>query len=147
MKTIERKREQTYFTYMAVDGTEFMNQAECEVYEQSAKCAVRARLSDMCLNKGYADSLLMECCSEASTMVLRLRDEADLAVLRQYVALIDGPNNVEHRMPKEMVGKVLVVNTSCDDDWTSVYDLDEYIKVLTNGAYTIAEAPKSEESK
>jgi len=62
MKKEEKKvvRESYVTTFVAIDGTEFNSQQDCEKYEKSVECSISVRLNDITVNRMNQESVFLQ---------------------------------------------------------------------------------------
>jgi len=135
MKKIEEKMtiEQTNVWYEAADGTRFYEKDECETYEKSAKCAIRAAVCDIATldTDGYT---LCGCGSEDQQVyVVTPETDDDLKALRTYEAMIRQKyeDTFSTRILPEHKGQALLIVVGYDEDWIDVRKVDDIVKMLT----------------
>lgn len=96
MKTETRTREEYYNVYVANDGTEFSDKAECEKYEQSAKAVVNNNYLRLVVGTNTEEAFFgMGCCDNRVEFV-KVASKEDADVVMQMNFLIN-PHMGQHR--------------------------------------------------
>lgn len=118
--------------YVAVDGTEFDVQSECEAYEKSAVGVLKGRLAKIALvQKSECELFYGSGCDDNTSYVVIPKNEEEVGVIQQIVYL--NACNKEVQAEKVAVGKVLIVNFSYDDEFVWVTDLGKLVSDATDG--------------
>lgn len=87
MKTIKKERVSYYELYVANDGTEFNDKAECEAYDKTAKCAIFSAYNALVVKKTLEEDLFTSC-GENRVEIVRINSEEDaLAVLKAFFSV------------------------------------------------------------
>ena len=141
MKKIERKvaNEHIYVDYEATDGTVFTGdnaQRECELYEKTFQCAIKARLKQIAIIVQTEDALLDGSC-ETTMYVVQPKTDADIFVIQQALS-INSSNNAS-RVSNDDIGRVLLVGFTYDDDYVFVMKLDQIVENITDGKWEVVE--------
>ncbi len=119
--------ENLLFTkYVAVDGTEFEDAAECKAYEKSALCAVKSRISDKLIRlddktlyHNGLDELIDEGRSESEYYAFKAETEEDLKNFVQFLKL-ENLNESDTYLCGENVGNL---------DYVRSYEILSELKV------------------
>ena len=132
MKEIIVEVKQTNIRYEAVDGKVFNDKSQCEEYEKSAKCAIRAALKDITIVRTDGD-VFPGACSDQSVYVVKPETDDDIMVARQFEALIGlkWDPNYDCRIGKQHKGKLVIITVGYEEDWIDVRTLDGIISDLT----------------
>ena len=140
MKKIERKvqDERVVVEYEANDGTVFYNSVECENYEKTYVCAIKARLKQIALKVGTEEEIMGGAGScETTVYVVQPKSDADIFVIQQALS-INNSNNAE-RVDDNDIGHVLLVGFTYGDDYAFLVNLDALITCMTNGKWSVVE--------
>ena len=137
MKKVEKtiERTDTIVEWVAADGTVFTAEAECEKYERSARCAIRAGLHDIAGNETTGDVFPTSSCDDVVYYVVP-KDAADIEAIRKYMAFLEYNNF--RGISKDDIGQPLYVVGGYGDEWGCIGRLSDLVANLTNGEYTIA---------
>lgn len=95
MKTETRTREQYYDVYIAMDGTEFNDKAECEKYEQSAKAVVNANYKRLIVGTNTEEAFFGFGCCDNGVEFVKVTSKEDADVVMQMNFIIN-PHMAEH---------------------------------------------------
>lgn len=138
MKKIERKiqDERVVVEYEANDGTVFHDASECDKYEKTCICAIKARLKQISIKAESEDCLLDGSC-DTMMYVVQPKSDADIFVIQQALSY-HCSNNAE-RVSGDDIGRVLLVGFTYDDDYVFVMKLDAIVKNITDGKWSVVE--------
>jgi len=138
MKKIERKiqNESVVVEYEANDGTVFYEAGECENYEKTCICAIKARLKQIAI-KMDTECDLLDGSDETMMYVVQPKSDADLFVIQQALSY-HSSNNAE-RVSGDDIGRVLLVGFTYNDDYVFVMKLDDIVKNITDGKWSVVE--------
>ena len=123
MKRTEKEETKKVFTtvYVAIDGTEFRNQNDCEKYETSLECVLTARLNDITIRNTNLCTAFLEGSDDCDAKIVRPRNSEDINAINQLICLIRGtsPDNIdEHYVVKDAsIGECIVLCYSCVHDY------------------------------
>lgn len=146
METKQRERTVTLndTIYVAYDGREFTCKASCEVYEKSAKCAVRAQLKNITIKAAPADELYcVGGCGMDDILVVAPKTEDDIMRINQYVMLAN--HDESPKVSNDDIGDVLLLDHYYEDGGVTVLKLSVMVHEITDGAYAIAPSEKKAE--
>lgn len=126
MKTIQREKTivNTYDVYVANDGTEFNDKAECEKYEKSAIGVVNARYKALVVDTHSEYSAFQIGCDDNLVQIVKVRSEKDIDTVVQMFMLIERCDIKSDRVgeAEKIVRRafeendILFVNRGYDDD-------------------------------
>lgn len=138
MKKIERKiqDEKVVVEYEANDGTVFYDASECDRYEKTCICAIRARLKQIAIKVDAEDSLLDGSC-ETMMYVVQPKSDTDIFVIQKALSYRQS-NNAE-RVSGDDIGRVLLVGFTYEDEYVFVMKLDEIVSNITDGKWSVVE--------
>ena len=138
MKKIERKiqNESVVIEYEANDGTVFHDASECDKYEKTCICAIRARLKQIAIKVDTEDGLLDGSC-ETMMYVVQPKSDADIFVIQQALSYNNSGN--AERVSGDDIGRVLLVGFTYDDEYVFVMKLDAIVSNVTAGKWSVVE--------
>lgn len=127
MKTIQKEKVQKYDVYVANDGTEFADAAECKKYEESARGVLSVKIKEIVVKDAFENNIVSMGCEDCHIKVLKPRNEGDADAIMQMFLLVnswatrDGHEDcVKHirSIIKKAVDEkdYLIVRCGCDDD-------------------------------
>lgn len=126
MKTIQREKTivNTYDVYVANDGTEFNDKAECEKYEKSAIGVLNVRYKALIVKTCSEYSAFNIGCDDNNVEFVRIRTEKDIDTVLQMLMLIEccDKNSVRVEAAEKMARRafeendILFINRSYDDE-------------------------------
>ena len=89
--------------YVAEDGTVFYNKTECEKYEESALCIVKAKLKK--INKKWLsqDDVFNDSYYDCEVEFFNVQTERDLDNLKQYIILVLKKNECYDKLFEEAI--------------------------------------------
>ena len=142
MKKIEKKRIEFDYTYRAVDGTEFSNEAECLAYEASAFGVLRGRLAKIALRQDSEYEIFTTGNEDNTAFVVAPKDEAEVQVVQQLLYMRHCGNDESKAMAADavQVGKPIAVLFDYDNDYCWIEDLAELISNATAGKFKVVAA-------
>lgn len=139
MKIKEIEKTYKEKVYVAVDGKEFKNEADCKEWENSYKCTIKQSFDK--LPKLQVDSISVAfpyAGSDDYVVVVEPSSLDDITVINAYAkALID---DFAVCMDTTCIGKKVVLNFGCCDDYFSFALLDDLIKDFNNNIKRINNA-------
>lgn len=109
-----KKIEQHYQVFVAYDGTEFTDMDECEVYEESAVCALHARIKDMGILRTEGGNVLPHSTEEVVEIVVP-KSEDDIQTINHYIKAKRGA--LGNPLTKAAIGKHIAL-------WSNIYDTE-----------------------
>lgn len=127
MKKEEKKvvRESYVTTFVAIDGTEFNSQQDCEKYEKSVECSISVRLNDITISRQNQETVFLQGNEDCDCQIVRPRNAADIDSINQLVCLIrnQDPNSITDKnlAHDENIGECVVICYSYDHDWVWLY--------------------------
>lgn len=125
--------------YVTVDGTEFDNQEQAELYESSAFGVLKGRLVKMALATGDENEITGAGCEDNTSYVVAPKTEDEVATIQQLCYMKGYGDWKKIQADKAEVGKVLIVTLGFDDDGIWLTDLAEMVSKATAGKYEIVE--------
>lgn len=139
MKIKEIEKTYKAKVYVAVDGKEFRNEADCKEWENSYKCTIKQSFDKLPKKEIDGSSVAFPCaCSDDYTVVVEPSSLDDITVINAYVkTLID---DFAVCMDTTCIGKKVVLNFGCCDDYFSFALLDDLIKDFNNNIKRINNA-------
>lgn len=96
MKVVTEQQEVT--VYEAVDGIRFELQESCKEYEKTLRCALNAQYRDMIIAKTTEHDLLGFGNDDIRIEFVQLRDNDDITLILQLVALNPGIHKIEDKI-------------------------------------------------
>ena len=89
MKIVKEEKKYTVEVYEAIDGTIFPEQAECEIYERSAKCLLLSKYNKLVIKKDVEYNIF-GCGSEDGYVdIVKLHSKKDIDVIMQTLGVIN----------------------------------------------------------
>ena len=89
MKIVKEEKKYTVEVYEAIDGTIFPDQAECEIYERSAKCLLLSKYNKLVIKKDVEYNIF-GCGSEDGYVdIVKLHGKKDIDVIMQTLGVIN----------------------------------------------------------
>ena len=86
-KEIKKEITDIEVKYIAVDGTEFTSQAECEEYEKIAKCALLVRYNALKVRETTEYDLFHAGSEDSAVDIVQLKEEKDKDTIIQLLCL------------------------------------------------------------
>ena len=86
-KEIKREITDIEIKYVAVDGTEFISQAECEKYEKTAECALLVRYNALKVRETTEYDLFHAGTDDSPVDIVQLKEEKDKDTIIQLLCL------------------------------------------------------------
>jgi len=125
--------------YVAVDGTEFEEQEECQKYEKSAEGVLLGRLAKMAITKQSECDLFNGAgCDDNTSYVIIPKSEDEVATIQQAIHL-KSYGDKKKLCERVDVGKVVIVTIGYDNDGLWVSDLGEIVSKATDGKVELIE--------
>ena len=139
MKIKEIEKTYKEKVYVAVDGNEFKNEADCKEWENSYKCTIKQSFDK--LPKKEIDGISVAfpyASSDDHVVVVEPSSLDDITVINAYVhSCVDSSATV---MDTTYIGKKVVLNFGCGYDYFSFALLDDLIKDFNNNIECINNA-------
>ena len=89
MKQVSVKEEISVTYWEAIDGTRFKDQAECEIYERSAKCLLLSKYNRLVIKKTFEFNIF-GCGSEDGYVdIVKLHSKKDIEIIMQTLGVIN----------------------------------------------------------
>lgn len=116
---IETKEVKTYKTfYIAGDGTQFSDRAECEKYEKTASCAIESAFiqtfkTDDPNHRMLQENVPLAECSENTLVAVRVKNEEQLQVFNRW--LLDR-QMLSTALGADAIGKTHIIEEPCYDN-------------------------------
>lgn len=145
MKIKEIEKTYKEKVYVAVDGKEFKNEADCKEWENSYKCTIKQSFDK--LPKLQVDGISIAfpyACSDENVFVVEPHSLNDITVINAYVkSLID---DFSVCLDTTCIGKKVVLNFGYSYDYFAFALLDDLIKDFNNNIECINNAFAKSES-
>ena len=145
MKIKEIEKTYKEKVYVAVDGKEFKNEADCKEWENSYKCTIKQSFDK--LPKKEIDGTIVAfpyACSDDYVVVVEPSSLDDITVINAYVhSCVDSSATV---MDTTYIGKKVVLNFGYCNDYFSFALLDDLIKDFNSNIESINNAFAKSES-
>ena len=147
----KEQREKVFYTtvYVACDGTEFTNEAECQTYEKSAKGVIFGRMRNCVINEGTEDSIFNAGSDDNHAYVLLPKSKEDVEAINMVCSWVDSHNYKESEegapFTNSIIGSVIILQIGYDYKWWSSRSLESLVKGITKGKYAVVENPEVEE--
>ena len=139
MKIKEIEKTYKEKVYVAVDGKEFKNEADCKEWENSYKCTIKQSFDK--LPKAKVDGISVAfpyACSDDEVYVVEPHSLNDITVINAYVkSFVD---DLCTPMDATCIGKKVVLNFGFSNDYFSFALLDDLIKDFNNNIESINNA-------
>lgn len=139
MKIKEIEKTYKEKVYVAVDGKEFKNEADCKEWENSYKCTIKQSFDK--LPKLQVDGISVAfpyACSDENVFVVEPHSLNDITVINAYVhSCVDSSATV---MDTTYIGKKVVLNFGYSYDYFAFVLLDYLIKDFNNNIERINNA-------
>ena len=144
MKIKEIEKTYKEKVYVAVDGKEFKNEADCKEWENSYKCTIKQSFDK--LPKKEIDGISVAfpyAYSDDHVVVVEPSSLDDITVINAYVhSCVDSSATV---MDATYIGKKVVLNFGYGYDYFSFALLDDLIKDFNNNIESINNALEKSE--
>ena len=131
MKIKEIKKTYREKVYVAVDGKEFKNEADCKEWENSYKCTIKQSFDKLPKLQVNASSVgYPEAFSDDKVFVVEPKSLEDITLINAYAkAFLD---DFAVSMDTTCIGKKVVLNFGYSNDYFSFALLDDLIKDFNN---------------
>ena len=112
MKEIKKEKTttQTYSEYEAIDGTLFTNREDCQEYENTARCVLRARVQRLIVTKEHNAWNLLGGLDDDNVVGIKFNCDNDVKDFLQYYCL-----DHTYYMRDEHKDKLLELSNKCYD--------------------------------
>ena len=147
MKKIENKvtKEvvETTFVYQAADGTQFFDEKQCELYEQSAACVLLAKLNDCTIAEEW-QSECIDCSDDNDYHTLIPTTQEHLDVMNQLWFMHGGKDTGKPKFSEKDLNTVILMGTRHYNhklDWCWFYKLNEVISEITANKFVLMPVP------
>lgn len=139
MKIKEIEKTYKEKVYVAVDGKEFKNEADCKEWENSYKCAIQQSFDKLPKLQVNGLSVAFPCaCDEDNVFVVEPKSLGDITLINAYAkAFLDDSATP---MDTTCIGKKVVLNFGYSSDYFSFALLDDLIKDFNNNIERINNA-------
>ena len=114
-KEIKKEITDIEVKYIAVDGTEFTSQAECEEYEKTAKCALLVRYNALKVRETTEYDLFHAGSEDSAVDIVQLKEEKDKDTIIQLLRLYQ-PHLEEPEYKKWLDSAVKKVHSALQSD-------------------------------
>ena len=139
MKIKEIEKTYKEKVYVAVDGKEFRNEADCKEWENSYKCTIKQSFDK--LPKLQVDGISVAfpyACGDESVFVVEPHSLNDITLINAYAkSFVDDPSTP---MDATCIGKKVVLDFGYSNDYFSFALLDDLIKDFNNNIERINNA-------
>lgn len=131
MKIKEIEKTDKEKVYVAVDGKEFKNEADCKEWENSYKCTIKQSFDKLPKAKVNGISVAFPyACGADEVYVVEPHSLNDITLINAYAkSFADDPCTL---MDATCIGKKIVVNFGCLNDYFAFALLDDLIKDFNN---------------
>ena len=139
MKIKEIEKTYKEKVYVAVDGKEFKNEADCKEWENSYKCTIKQSFDK--LTKKAIDGISVafpDACYDDYVVVVEPSSLDDITLINAYVH--NCVDSSATPMDATCIGKKVVLNFGCCNDYFSFALLDDLIKDFNNNIECINNA-------
>lgn len=141
MEAIEVNVVKTCTKYKAIDGTVFTIKAECEKYEESAKCVLMTKYNKLVVQSCSEYDLLHTGSEDESVNIVKLNNDSDVNTVLTLIALhspsaaknIEWLQKIEQRLLEACHSNSLIIigrGYNCDCFYLS-FTFNEIINNLT----------------
>lgn len=139
MKIKEIEKTYKEKVYVAVDGKEFKNEADCKEWEKSYKCTIKQSFDKLPKFQVNGISVAFPyACSDENVFVVEPHSLNDIILINAYVkSFVD---DLCTPMDATCIDKKVVVNFGYSDDYFSFALLDDLIKDFNNNIERINNA-------
>lgn len=132
-------------TYVATDGTEFDDQAQCAEYEKSALGVLKGRLHKIALNEGSeCDIMAGSGSDESHGFVVCPKNDDEVKTIQQVMYMKSFGEWKQKHADKAGVGKPLAVFFSYDDYYAWLVDIGAMVRDMTDGKFKVVENDKED---
>lgn len=139
MKIKEIEKTYKEKVYVAADGKEFKNEADCKDWENSYKCTIKQSFDK--LPKLQVDGISVAfpyACSDEKVFVVEPESLEDITLINAYAKVFaDDPSVC---MDTTYIGKKVVLNFGYSNDYFAFALLDDLIKDFNNNIERINNA-------
>lgn len=149
MKEVIKERVQKYRVYEALDGTEFNDRAECEKYDESAKCVFRVRISKLIIGRDNAWTLLAGD-EDREVIGIKMQNGRDLEYVKQFLMMeCSWYGGAKTKEIFDIIEKayndddVVLFGIDCDGDYYWINSRQNIIDNLMN----LGKSPDSQDEK
>lgn len=130
MKIINEQRTVTDVYYEATDGTRFNTSKECEIYEKTAKCAIKAAFNSLPMRIIQCDQADDNLTCDSQYGIIKPRDANDIIVINAFLKLFDSK-----LVPVDVIGHTLVFYINYDEEWYYEGTAESKIKKYAEALY------------
>lgn len=145
MKEIKKEKTttQTYTEYEAIDGTIFKSEEECQEYEKTAKCVLRARVKRLIVTKERNAWDLLGGIDDNNVVGFKFKNEDDVQTFLQYYCLehtylirfeykdsLQGIYDQCHEALKN--NDILLVGINCEEEYYIINTVQNIIDNLSH---------------
>ena len=139
MKIKEIEKTYKEKVYVAVDGKEFKNEADCKEWENSYKCTIKQSFDKLPKKEIDGTIVAFPCaCSDDHVVVVEPSSLDDITVINAYAKILVDDFSV--CMDTTCIGKKVVLNFGYGYDSFSFALLDDLIKDFNNNIERINNA-------
>lgn len=136
IKQVENVVKTTKTVFVAVDGTEFDRQDECERYEKSFTGVMRGYLKKIAIKCDSEEAIYMSGSCDNNCFVVVPKTEDDIIKIKQAaVGSGQRPESAEIAMKDVVPGDVVMITFGYDNEWAYIDTLNRVIDRITNGTY------------
>lgn len=130
----ETREFKTYKTiYIAKDGSEFLERQECEMYEKTATCAIKALAKTLTLkHMSYAGDFMDAtnfAAYEDGLYFFEPKSIDEITAINTWLTHIAAGYGV---LTPDHLNKRLVVNVYCDGEGYNIHTKDDLLKMYTS---------------
>lgn len=145
MKIKEIEKTYKEKVYVAVDGKEFKNEADCKEWENSYKCTIKQSFDKLPKLQVNGLSVALPCaCGDDYVFVVEPKSLEDITLINAYAKCFTGDTRTP--MDTTCIGKKVVLNFGYSNDYFSFALLDDLIKDFNNNIERINNAFEKSES-
>lgn len=131
MKTVKEEKTYTVEVYEAIDGTRFPDKAECEKYEESAKCLLLSKYNKLVI-KREIERDIFGCGSEDDYVdIVKILCKEDIDVIMQTLGVIN-PHMLKEGYKERYDKYQDILEKACSED-----DLVFILRGYNNGCFWI----------
>lgn len=129
METFSEEKIEYITKYKAIDGTVFNDRAECEKYENTAKCIVKTKFDKLVINRRHSSYDLFDGCDDTTVLVVRMKDKKDMDTVLQML-FIENPYLQKNENADTRKAYADKIESAFKDNgillWAENYDGDYY---------------------